>query len=97
VTSRDAASGRTFASAVSAVLDHLEPGDVLTYGEVAEEAGYPGGARAVGQFLKRNTGFPWWRIVNSRGRLAPGNEAAQRQLLESEGVIIKDGHVVSMR
>ena len=66
-------------------------------GEVAEEAGFPGGARAVGQFLKRNPGYPWWRIVYANGRLAPGNEVAQANLLRTEGVLVRDGHVVAMR
>ena len=34
----------------------LGPGDVVTYGEVAAEAGYPGAARAVGRFLATHDG-----------------------------------------
>ena len=37
-----------FTEAVVAVLEGLERGDVVTYGEVAAEAGFPGAARAVG-------------------------------------------------
>ena len=58
----------------------------MTYGEVALEAGFPQAARAVGQFLSRNEGFPWWRIVNAQGRLAPGHERKQAKLLRSEGI-----------
>ena len=88
---------RNFSDAVASVLAGLTEGEVLSYGEVAEEAGFPGGARAVGQFLKRNPGYPWWRIVNANGRLAPGNEVPQANLLRSEGVLVKNGHVVAMR
>ena len=91
-------SGRTpLEVAVSTVLDSLERGDVVTYGEVAEEAGYPRCARAVGNFLSRSSRFPWWRVVNARGRLAPGHERSQENLLRQEGVAVKDGYVVGMR
>jgi len=83
--------------AIAVVLNSLERGDVVTYGEVAEEAGYPQCARAVGNFLKRNPGFPWWRVVNSRGRLTPRHEAKQELLLRGEGVTVDRGHVVGMR
>lgn len=42
-----------FEQAVLRVLLALAPGDVVTYGEVADEAGYPGRARAVGHLLAR--------------------------------------------
>ena len=87
----------SFSEAVATVLAGLDEGEVLSYGEVAEEAGFPGGARAVGQFLKRNHGYPWWRIVTTNGRLAPGNEVTQAQLLRKEGVHVEAGLVVKMR
>ncbi len=34
-----------FEKAVAGVLNSLQPGDVVTYGEVATEAGWPGAAR----------------------------------------------------
>ena len=83
-----------FTSAVIAVLEELEPGDVVAYGEVATEAGYPGAARAVGNLLRTVPGLPWWRVVNAAGRLVPGNEQEQAQLLRAEGVHVVDGRVV---
>ena len=80
-------------AAIAAVMLSLEPGDVVTYGEVAEEAGYPGRARAVGRFLKHHDGYPWWRVVNSVGRLVPNNEARQAELLRAEGVRVTDGRI----
>ncbi|PDH69159.1 MAG: DNA methyltransferase [Acidimicrobiales bacterium MED-G01] len=79
------------------VLASLEEGDVLSYGEVAEEAGYPRSARAVGRFLQENSGFPWWRIVTADGRLAPGHETRQTELLRREGIEVNDGHITAMR
>ncbi|MEL6982906.1 MAG: MGMT family protein, partial [Actinomycetota bacterium] len=51
-----------FEAAVVRVLLDTDPGDVLAYGEVAAEAGYPGAARAVGNVLKRVDDLPWWRV-----------------------------------
>ena len=72
---------------VARVLARLRPGDVVTYGEVAAEAGHPGAARAVGHFLARSDGDqPWWRVVTSTGRLVPGHEADHARRLRAEGV-----------
>ncbi len=87
-------SDEDFTEAVIRVLDDLEPGDVVAYGEVATEAGYPGAARAVGNLLRTVPDLPWWRVVNAAGRLAPGNEKEQAQRLRAEGVIVKKGRVV---
>ncbi len=82
-----------FTGAVNDVLDQLGPGDVMSYGEIAEEAGYPGAARAVGNLLAITPGLPWWRVVTRSGRLAPGHEPKQAELLRSEGVVVRDGRV----
>jgi len=82
-----------FETAVATVIESLRPGDLMTYGEVAAEAGFPGAARAVGRVLRTSTGLPWWRIVTSNGRLVPGNEREHSELLEREGVIVRDGRV----
>ncbi len=88
---------QVFAEAVGEVLASLKEGDVLSYGEVAEEAGHPRSARAVGRFLQENAGFPWWRVVTANGRLAPGHEVRQTELLRGEGVEITDGYVTAMK
>jgi methylated-DNA-protein-cysteine methyltransferase-like protein len=87
-----------FERAIAAVLDALEPGDVVTYGDVAAEAGYPGAARAVGRFLADNGGeHPWWRVVTSTGRLVPGHEPEHAKRLRAEGVKVRGRHVVAAR
>ncbi len=75
------------------VLRGLEPGDVVTYGEVATEAGYPGRARAVGNILQKVDGLPWWRVVNAAGRLVPGHEREQARRLRAEGIALTGGRV----
>ena len=76
-----------------AVIARLRPGEVATYGEVAEEAGFPGAARAVGNILARSEGLPWWRVVTSTGRLVPGHERVQAERLRSEGAVVFRGRV----
>ena len=76
------------------VLMALRPGEVTTYGDVAETAGYPGRARLVGRILQTTAAdVPWWRVVNAAGRLVPGAEREQAALLADEDVIVRDGRV----
>ena len=73
-------------------------GRVATYGDVAERAGLPRGARRVGAALRRlpaDSSVPWHRVVNASGRssLPPGRRGADRQLtrLAGEGVLLGAG------
>lgn len=94
----DRATWTDFELAVAGVLESLVDGDVVTYGEVAAEAGHPGAHRAVGSMLRRSGGeFAWWRIVDSTGRLVPGHEVEQARRLASEGVRTSGGRVVEAR
>ncbi|WKZ82578.1 MAG: MGMT family protein [Acidimicrobiia bacterium] len=86
-----------FEAAVAAVLESIPEGEVITYSELAAEAGHPGAARAVGRFLAREgAGYPWWRVVTAAGRLAPGHEADQARRLRGEGVSVRGGRVGTM-
>jgi alkylated DNA nucleotide flippase Atl1 len=81
------ASFTSFEEAVARVLATVGEGEVVTYGEVALEAGYPGRARAVGRFMAdHGSDHPWWRVVSSAGRLVPGHEVEQAKRLRAEGV-----------
>jgi methylated-DNA-protein-cysteine methyltransferase-like protein len=89
-----------FHERVVSVLSQLQPGDVVSYGEVAAEAGYPGAARAVGALLSAGRGgpdLPWWRVVTSTGRLVPGHEARHARLLRREGIAVTKGRVAGYR
>lgn len=83
-----------FEAAVVRVLLATEPGDVLAYGEVAAEAGFPGAARAVGNVLKRIDDLPWWRVVAASGRLIPHHPQEQARRLAAEGVATARGRVI---
>ncbi len=89
--------GEAFTTAAINVLEGLRPGEVVSYGEVAEQAGYPGAARAVGNLLKHTDGLPWWRVVAANGRLVPGGEERQAKLLRAEGVEVRNGRVAGGR
>lgn len=82
-----------FEDRIRQILLSLEPGEVVTYGEVAAQAGRPGAARAVGNYLRKSVGVPWWRVVASSGRLCPGLENEHAELLRAEGVAIRKGKV----
>jgi methylated-DNA-protein-cysteine methyltransferase-like protein len=78
------------------VLVALQPGEVTTYGDIAEMAGYPKLSRLVGRVLSTtDIEVPWWRVVNSAGRLVPGQERLQTELLLEEDVVIRNGRVRS--
>jgi methylated-DNA-protein-cysteine methyltransferase-like protein len=85
-----------FRSRVEAVVGRLHPGEVVSYGDVAAEAGYAGAARAVGSVLAHPDGgppLPWWRVVTATGRLVPGHEREHARRLRAEGVEIQAGRV----
>lgn len=87
-----------FQDAVLGVINALERGEVVTYGEVADQAGFPGAARAVGTVLRTcDSGVPWWRVVGAGGHIRTPIEERQAALLRSEGILVTDGRVVGIR
>ena len=84
---------RSFDREVMKSVRRLRPGEVASYGEIAQEAGFPGAARAVGNVLARSEGLPWWRVVRADGSLVSPNEKEQERRLRAEGVQISNGKV----
>ena len=75
-------------------------GKVASYGRVAELAGNPKMSRAVGNALHRNPDpehIPCYRVVNAKGELAGafafGGENVQKELLEADGIEVRNGKV----
>lgn len=63
-----------YAERVLDVAEHIPPGRVMTYGDVAEWLG-EGGPRQVGRVMALyGAAAPWWRVVRSDGALLPGHE-----------------------
>jgi methylated-DNA-protein-cysteine methyltransferase related protein len=86
-----------------ALVRRIPRGNVLTYGQLAELAGLPGGARVAGAAMKLSKGLPWQRVVGkaSRGRARiaihdPVGAALQRQRLEAEGVEISAAGTIDL-
>jgi methylated-DNA-protein-cysteine methyltransferase-like protein len=83
---------------IIAVIRSLREGEVVTYGEIAHDAGFPKLSRLVGRILATvDDDLPWWRVVNASGRLVPGHEREQTALLKREGVRCTAGKVTSAR
>ncbi len=79
-----------FARRILAACARIRFGEVKTYGALAQTAGYPGAARAVGQVMAHNRFaifFPCHRVVGADGRLGgfTGGTGLKRRLLELEG------------
>ena len=78
------------------VIRAIGPGEVVTYGDIADVAGYPKQSRLVGRILATTEeDVPWWRVVNVNGRLVPGRERVQARLLRAERVVVREGRVRS--
>lgn len=78
----------------------IPKGHVATYGRIAQMAGEPKMARAVGNALHKNPDpehIPCFRVVNSKGELsgefAFGGAGAQARLLEADGIEVVNGKV----
>ncbi len=74
-----------FQAAVVRVVAGLGPGELATYGEVAEEAGRPGAGQAVANVLRSAPDLPWWRVLPGDGRVYRTHAPVQVPLLEAEG------------
>lgn len=91
---------------IYAVVRKIPKGHVATYGQVAELAGIPGGARVAGAAMKTSKPadqLPWQRVIGKagklRGRIAihdPVGAAVQRQLLEDEGIVVGETGLVAL-
>ena len=75
----------------------IPAGQTVTYGELAERCGSPGGARAVGQAMARNPLaliIPCHRVLAAGGRLGgfsgPGGLDLKVRMLALEGVSLDD-------
>lgn len=83
-----------------ATICDIPAGSVASYGQIAEIAGFPRGARQVAYALRKlpdRKSVPWYRVITSSGRIAfdIGTPAFERQSkrLSQEGVVILNGRV----
>ena len=90
-------AGSTFRQRVLSVVRRIPPGRVATYGDIAELAGFPRAARAVGSVMRecRDTGVPCHRVIGAGGGLGGygSNLQVKRELLRAEGLEVGVGRV----
>jgi alkylated DNA nucleotide flippase Atl1 len=78
-----------YPSRVLDVVDAIEPGTVMTYGDVAEYLG-EGGPRQVGRVMALwGGGVPWWRVVHADGSLLRGHERVAFAHYQAEGTPLR--------
>ena len=84
---------------ILSVVEEIPAGRVASYGQRARLIGRERNARLVGRVLSRSEfygDYPCHRVVNHKGRTAPGWRE-QRSLLEAEGVSFRDENHVDMK
>jgi len=91
-----------FLMQIFAVIHQIPLGKVSTYGEIAKMAGYPGYARHVGKALGNlpsESKLPWFRVINSQGRISLKGEdlVRQREALIAEGIEVSNDGKISLR
>lgn len=94
--------GKDFFQKVYEVVKQIPYGKITTYGAIAKKIGAPKSARMVGYALNASFGneeIPAHRVVNRKGVLTgkyhfQGTNLMQ-QLLESEGIKVKDNVVLN--
>lgn len=70
---------------IIAVICEIPPGQVASYGQVAELAGIPRGARLVVRVLRApGVALPWWRVLRADGSCAVDG---QLERLQGEGIL----------
>ncbi|GAB3157722.1 hypothetical protein GCM10027290_59360 [Micromonospora sonneratiae] len=86
---------------VLALVEAIPPGRVMSYGAVADHLSERSGrtsSRLVGSIMARyGSGVPWYRVVNSAGRLPPGHELEARACLMAEGMVFRGDRVEMSR
>jgi len=94
-----------FFSRVYFVTRKIPQGRVTSYGAIARYLGTGRSARMVGWALNashtKSSFIPAHRVVNRNGILTGkfhfGNTSTMQQLLENEGIIVEDDHIVNFR
>lgn len=74
----------SFKERVYTVVKKIPSGKTLTYGQVANKAGRPGAARAVGTILSQNynPAIPCHRVIRSDGKLGGYNRGGVKAKLK---------------
>jgi methylated-DNA-protein-cysteine methyltransferase-like protein len=91
-----------FTQEVIRIIKHIPRGKVMTYGQIAGEAGSPRGARQVVRILhsmSEKYDLPWHRVMNAKGELpniAGMKPFRQKSLLEAEGIEVSEDFKIDL-
>jgi methylated-DNA-protein-cysteine methyltransferase-like protein len=91
-----------FTLKVIEIIRGIPEGSVMTYGQIAAQAGSPRGARQVVRILHSlgmKYDLPWHRVVNAQGEIAIQDEEGrymQRLYLEKEGVVFDSKGLIDL-
>ena len=94
-----------FFQQVFKVVKQIPQGKVTSYGAIANYLGTTGSARMVGWAMNASHSHPEFvpahRVVNRNGLLTGkhhfDNPNAMQELLEAEGLLIKDGQILNFK
>lgn len=84
---------------VYTVIAAIPKGKISTYGAIARLVGAPSNSRQVGKILQqlpKDTKLPWFRVINSQGKisLTGSDYTRQKDALLADGILFtKSGRV----
>ncbi len=87
-----------FTEQVISIIKSIPKGKVMSYGQIAANAGNPWGARQVSRILhsmSKSHELPWHRVINSKGEISLKGDGAmiQEVMLKSEGIKFENNKV----
>ncbi|MFT9846257.1 MGMT family protein [Aneurinibacillus sp. REN35] len=92
-----------FTKRVIKIIASIPHGRIMTYGQIAQEAGSPRGARQVVRILHSMSAkynLPWHRVVNAKGEIGftdPESYRIQALSLQNEGIEFSKDQRISLR
>ncbi|MFC5650075.1 MGMT family protein [Paenibacillus solisilvae] len=93
---------KPFTQEVVNVIKGIPAGYVMTYGQIAQQAGSPRGARQVVRILHSLSAkhdLPWHRVVNAKGEIVIKDDEgrfSQTYYLQEEGVLLSEAGLVDL-
>ena len=83
-------SNHELAQMILSVIIQIPKGKVASYGQVAKFAGLPKHARLVGRVLGQlpeDHNIPWYRVVNSQGRISLKKTGRKRYVYSDDKAV----------
>lgn len=93
---------KPFKDQVYFIVSQIPKNQITSYGRVANMAGFPGYARHVGKLLSNlpeHSTLPWFRVLNSKGKISLKGADLERQkrCLEQEGIEVSTTGQVNLK